>query len=563
MGVKILPTGFVGRSELPAEIGLARAGGSRERGQAPGRDDLAVSIGIDGYDPRQPYLHSRRNGREEMISGFTRRFKALEFMNSEEEEAIHRGALYVLEKTGMRIQHERALKSLADSGCEVDFEDERARIHPSLVEESIRKVPSNFVLRARDRDKDLMVGGDTVYFMQGMGMRYVDLETWETRPATAAEHRDAMIVADALENIHLAEGWEIYTDRKGIPPVMGLLENLASAIRYSSKAQVAGNIKDTEIFAIKMAKAVGIDLFPEIEHACPLAIQTGGVEAAYRYMEAGIPIVPALSVSMGATGPATMAGAVLLQVAEMMGWVVIAQLFKPGAPLAFHHGASPPDMRTGNKLVGVPSRGITSAMMNQMLRRYQIPIWSNTGFASNSKKIDFQAGFEKSTGTLLSALSGGHVHLFQGGSSLELLFSPELAVMEDDVAGWIGHVLEGAIFTDETLAIDLINQVGPMPGHYLATAHTRECWQKENYFPQVTDIESYPSWIHSDRKDMLKRAKEKVEEILASHKPMPLTPEQEQAIEDILNEARDYYRENHVISDAEWSEYMKELESVH
>jgi trimethylamine--corrinoid protein Co-methyltransferase len=102
-----------------------------------------------------------------------------------------------------------------------------------------------------------------------------------------------------------------------------------------------------------------------------------------------------------------------------------------------------------------------------------------------------------------------------------------------------------------------------MPGHYLATVHTRECWQKENYFPQVTDIESYPSWIHSDRKDMLKRAKEKVEEILASHKPMPLTPEQEQAIEDILNEARDYYRENHVISDAEWSEYMKELESVH
>ncbi len=497
-----------------------------------------------------------------MIKGFTRKFRPLEFLTHEEEEAIHGGALYVLEKTGMRIQHEGALKQLAENGCQVDFENERARIPPWLVEECIRKVPSNFILKARDRDKDLMVGGNTVYFMQGMGMRYVDLDTWETRPATAAEHRDAMIVADALENTHLAEPWEIYTDRRGIPPVMGLLENLASGIRYSSKTQVAGNIKDTEIFAIKMAKAAGTDLFPEIEHAAPLTIQNGGVKAAYRYMEADIPIVPALSVSMGASGPATMAGAVLLQVAEMMGWVVLAQLHKGGAPLAFHHGASPPDMRNGEKLIGVPSRGITTVMMNQMLRRYQIPIWSNTGFASNSKKIDFQAGFEKSCGTLLSALAGGHVHLYQGGSSLELLYSPELAVMEDDVAGWIGHLLEGATVDAETLAIEVINQVGPIPGHYLGTAHTREWWRKEHYYPQIVDVEPYASWIDSGKKDMLDRAKEKVEEILATHKPLPLTAEQEQGVEDTLNEAREYYRKNNVISDEDWSVYMEELESV-
>jgi trimethylamine--corrinoid protein Co-methyltransferase len=497
-----------------------------------------------------------------MIKGFTRKFRPLEFLTPEEEESIHGGALYVLEKTGMRIQHEGALKQLSESGCLVDFENERARIPPWLAEECIRKVPSNFILKARDREKDLMVGGNSVYFMQGMGMRYVDLDTWETRPATAAEHRDAMIVADALENTHLAEPWEIYTDRRGIPPVMGLLENLASGLRYSSKTQVAGNIKDSEIFAIKMAKAVGTDLFPEIEHAAPLTVQKGGVMAAYRYMEADIPIVPALSVNMGASGPATMAGAVLLMVAEMMGWVVLTQLYKSGAPLAFHHGASPPDMRNGNKLIGVPSRGITTVMMNQMLRRYEIPIWSNTGFASNSKKIDFQAGFEKSCGTLVSALAGGHVHLYQGGSSLELLYSSELAVMEDDVAGWIGHLLEGAEINAETLAIEVINQVGPIPGHYLGTAHTRENWRKENYFPQVTDVEPYASWASSGKKDMLDRAKEKVEEILATHKPLPLTAEEDQAVEDVLVEARDYYRKNNTISDEEWSVYMEELDST-
>ena len=52
-----------------------------------------------------------------------------------------------------------------------------------------------------------------------------------------------------------------------------------------------------------------------------------------------------------------------------------------------------------------------------------------------------------------------------------------------------------------------------------------------------------------------------MEEIPATHKPTPLTPEQEQAIGDILKEAREHYRKKGLISDAEWSEYMKQIAS--
>jgi len=494
-----------------------------------------------------------------MLNGFTRSFPALKFLTPEQEETIHKGALFTLQKTGMQIEHDGALQELAAAGCDVDMEAKRVRMPPWLVEDSLRRAPTHFRLKARDPQNDLAIGGDTVHFMQGMGMRVVDLDTWETRQATASEHREAMIVADALPNLHLAEGWEIYTDRRNIPPVMGMLENLASALRYSSKTQVAGNIQDTEIFAIQMAQAVGSDLFPEIEHATPLTIQSGGAEAAFRYAEAAMPFVPALSVNQGATGPATLAGATVLKVAEFMAWIVMTQVHTPGAPMAIHHGISPIDMRTGDKLLGTPARGIGSGMVNQMLRRYGIAIWSNTGFASNSKKIDYQAGYEKSLGTLLSALSGGHVQMFQGGTSVELMYNPELSVMEDDVAGWIGGVLEGPIFNDETLAIDLINEVGPVPGHYLATAHTRKWWNKEDTFPQVADTESYPMWVTSGRRDMLDRAKEKVQEILETHRPTPLTDSQEQAIEDVLAEARTHYRGKGMITDAEWSDYMEEL----
>jgi trimethylamine--corrinoid protein Co-methyltransferase len=496
-----------------------------------------------------------------MLEGFTRKYPPMELLTPEEVESIHRGALYTLEKTGMRVEHERVLKLLEANGCTVENEANRVRIPPAVVEECVRMCPSTFRLRARDPDLDLMVGGDTVYFMQGMGMRYVDMETWETRPATATEHRDAMIVADALENTHLAEGWEIYTDREGIPPVMGLLENLASAIRYSSKTQVAGNIKDTEIFAIKMAKAVGIDLLPEIDTGSPLTIYEGAIEAAWRYIEAGIPITPAQSSTMGSEGPATYAGAVVLATAILMGWVVITQMIKPGAPMAYHHGIGPMDMRRGSPIMGTAGEAVGTVMMNQMLRRYGIPSWCTAGFASNSKKFDYQAGYEKSMPTLMSCLSGGHLMLFQGGSSVELLYHPVLSILDDDIAGWIGRFLEGVTVNDVTLAIDLINQVGPIPGHYLSTAHTREWWQKEQYLPKAADLEAYPVWIKSGKRDAVALAKERMEEILATHEPTPLTAEQDQAIEDVLFEARKYYRDQGYISDSEWEEYRKVMGS--
>ena len=164
------------------------------------------------------------------------------------------------------------------------------------MEECLRKCPSSYAVKARDRDRDLMIGGNTTYFMQGMGMRYLDLDTWETRPARAAEHRDAMIVADALENVHLADGVFFYMEREDVPPIMVMLENLASGLRHSSKAEHFGYQRDCEIFAIQMAQALGIGLNSELDTAFPLAIYGGAIEAAFRYVEADIPIMPCISI---------------------------------------------------------------------------------------------------------------------------------------------------------------------------------------------------------------------------------------------------------------------------
>ena len=133
--------------------------------------------------------------------------------------------------------------------------------------------------------------------------------------------------------------------------------------------------------------------------------------------------------------------------------------------------------------------------------------------------------------------------------------------MDDDLAGMIGRFMEGIDVNDETLAIDLIEAVGPIPGHFLNQRHTREWWQSEQFVPQAADRSTYPEWKNMGKKGCLDYAKERVTEILATHKPTPLSSSQEEEIERILEEARKYYRDEGLISDEEMTSYRESLKS--
>ena len=60
-------------------------------------------------------------------------------------------------------------------------------------------------------------------------------------------------------------------------------------------------------------------------------------------------------------------------------------------------------------------------------------------------------------------------------------FDAVKAILDDDIAGMAGRFLEGVEVSDETMAVDLINRVGPIPGMFLDKAHTRKWYKKEQY----------------------------------------------------------------------------------
>ena len=489
-----------------------------------------------------------------MVKGFTRRYKALEILTEEQIEEVHKGVLDILENTGVRVEHDRSMELFADNGCNVDFEKKRVRIPGYLVEECLRKAPSSFTVRARDSKKDVRIGGNTLYFSTSVGLKTIDLNTWESRRATLKEHNDAMRVFDALDNVHVALGWELYMDMDRVPSCMVALEGIASAIRNSNKAHSTNYLGGK--FAIEMAEAVGIDLLACVDPSPPLSIYGDPCEALFNFVEAGFPVQPYNAPVMGGTSPSTIAGSTMSDIAGIMSLVVLAQLIKPGIGVIPSCFAMPINMRTGSPDFGALGQALACAMFSQVWRSYKIPAGCATGYES-SKKIDFQLGYEKALGTLIGALSGANLLEFQGCVHGELTYHPVQSILDDDIAGWIGHFIEGFDVNDETLALDLIKEVGPIPGYYLNKAHTRKWWKK-HYVPKVSDRLTHHEWIKSGKKGCIYLAKEMMKKILDTHKmDPPLTNDQEDAIKNILKKERKYYRKKNLISDEEWATYDK------
>jgi trimethylamine--corrinoid protein Co-methyltransferase len=499
-----------------------------------------------------------------MIKGFIRRYPPFEILSEEQVEDIHKGTLDILWETGMRFESEKALKFLAKNGCKVDLDNKRVHFPPGLVEESLRKAPSSFRIKARNPKNDIVVGGNTTYFPPSVGMGILDLKTGKMRTPTRKENYNGVTILDALDTVHLMTVYAPYFGFEGVPPVMSIPESTAAKFRNSSKVNWCGYTNNSEIFTIKMAQALGAEILGNSDPSSPLTYYSDAAETFFRFSEVGFPLQIVTGPTCGGSGPATIAGCTALCNAEIIAGIVLLQLIKPGSRVMANTITNMQNMRSGSPGFGQIGGFLQSVVFSQIWRRkYNIPtIHSTTAFMA-AKEIDVQLGYGKGIGVLLVALSGGHLIHLHGSIYGELTWSPVQAVIDDDIGGMIGRALEGVRVDNDTLAIDLINEVGPIPGHFLNTAHTREWWSKEQFIPKVEDRLTPAEWENMGRKGIIDHAKQRMEEILSSHKvDLPLTDNQEKEIERILEEARKYYRDRGLISEKEWEVYSKHLTST-
>jgi trimethylamine--corrinoid protein Co-methyltransferase len=241
---------------------------------------------------------------------------------------------------------------------------------------------------------------------------------------------------------------------------------------------------------------------------------------------------------MGATGPATVAGTLALATAEVLFGLVLTQLIKPGAPVVLAPDTDVFDMRTSQCTYGSPEQNLGKVAVVQLARRYNLPVYG-LGGGVEAKVPDGEAAAEAMMSLLLTSLAGMTMCQSLGTLSWGQYGSPEMAVMCDEMVHMIRRVLAGIAVNDDTLALEVTREVGH-GGNFLRHDHTVRFFRQELFFPNLFRRQTIEEWQAAGGKMIHEVAHERVQEILASVRPVPLPPGADLELERALKRAVEF-----------------------
>jgi trimethylamine--corrinoid protein Co-methyltransferase len=469
-------------------------------------------------------------------------------LSDDQIEEVFHAALEVLERTGTRIHSEEALALLDGAGCHISDGD-LVRIPSWLVKESLNTTPNRIVVAGRDRSKRIHLEKNKLHFGTGSDCpSMVDPYTDEVRKYTFDDVYNAARISDALPNIdfHMSLGLT-----SGVLPQTYDRPQLLAMLKGTSKPLVITAV-DREGLADQYQMACEVLGGPEefakiplfvvyIEPSSPLVSSIEAVEKILYAAETGIPAIYTPCIMAGGTGPVTLAGTMVQALAEYLSGVVMAQLKRAGAGVIMGGVNSPMDMATSILSYGAPELALVSAAMTDVSKWLGVPMFSTAG-CSDSKVLDQQAAIEATLSITIAALSGANLIHDVGYLESALLGSFDMLVMSDQVIGMAKRILSGVTVTPETLATDVIEQVGP-GGHYLTQEHTRTHFRTEFWLPTLIDRQMRRTWEANGKKTMAERIRAKVIDILENHNPMPIAAEVETRLKALVTEAEDRHKE--------------------
>jgi trimethylamine--corrinoid protein Co-methyltransferase len=454
---------------------------------------------------------------------------------------LHLATLKVLETTGVGVYEDHCLRLLKDAGATVDEKKRISKIPEFLIKEALGSVPSRFNLYARNPKHNMNVGGKTVYFGAGGPNvpNVLDLDIGERRKPTNKDLVDFARLADALENIH---HYGPVTTTIDVQPEVADLHRWAIAFNNTEKPitdGASGRLK-AQAF-IKMAASISGDLEslrrkPIIMgFGCPVSPLQHPKEALdwlLIFAKEGLPYSVLSEPMIGASSPSTLAGSLVVMNAEILSGIVISQLVKKGTPIIYGANPFPMDMKTAVLCVGAPEVGVAAAISTQLAQYYGIP--SLSVCVPDSKMLDAQFGFERAP-YILPAMAGcnwiGAAGMIESGLTASL----EQMVLDNEFMDMVYRLIRGVELNDETLALDVIDQVGP-GGSFLPHPHTLKNAMKEIWYPELFNREDYARWKKDGAKTMTQRAMEKVKRILKEHQPIPLEESIQKEISMIVRE---------------------------
>ena len=441
-------------------------------------------------------------------------------------------AFQLLLKPGIKVQNPEARELLASAGVEVDEETLVARIPEQIVRKALETVPRNFYLYDYAGNPRIQYGGDAVHFDPGSsGITILDPETLEHRDTQTPDLIRLLKVAEQIPQYDAQSTAVVCTEvKKDIQDLF----RLYLVLLYSRKPIVTGAFTNKTVHQMIEMLALfagGIDALRDKPRAVfdvcpspPLIWSNFGSGNLMTLARAG---VPAEIVSMplaGAAAPVTLVGSVTQHTAECLAGITIHQLAHAGSPIVWGGAPAIFDMRKGGTPMGAIETAMIDSSYAQVGKSLGMPTHTYLS-ATDSKLVDAQAGMESGMGALVGALSG--INMISGAGMLDSLLcqSPEKLVIDAEGIAMAKRMLEGMKIHTDTLATGFYEGVNFKGGDFLKQRITLKLFQKEQYIPSaVIDRDSVRGWKESGGLDAFGRARQRVEQLLASYTKPDLDP---------------------------------------
>lgn len=456
-----------------------------------------------------------------------KKFPEFHLLSETKKEKLHCATLEILEKTGVAFESQAAIDILAASGADV-FNPDRVKIPASLVEQALKTTPKEVTLYTREGEPAIVLNGKTgSHFGAHTDMDdYLDPHTKIRRRCYVEDIADMARLIDALPNI---EWSRTSTGHTPLPGEISDKVSLLQAILNCSKPIVCvtndvASLSDMlELCAVVAGGEKRLKQRPFIagsnEPTSPLFHGKDAMEKSLLLAEKGIPNVVYGMQMAGATAPATFAGCLCTANAEILSHVVVLQIKNPGAPIIFGSIPNIMDMHTTICPYGAPEMSLMVGAYTELCHYYKIPMFGTAG-CTDAASIGSQAAAEITYSIYTSVLTGADLVHDVGLMDHATLLSPELTVLADEIIEMVSVLTRGIPVSDETLALDLIEKVGPR-SNFLHERHTLKHF-RNFWFPNVFDRSMSRD---SKTKNCEQLLNEKTVEILRSHKPEPMPDE--------------------------------------
>lgn len=482
---------------------------------------------------------ARQQGTAVQASYIVRNLPVTEVLGEEGLAIIEANAETILQEIGIEFRgHQRALELLKGAGCDVD--GTRVRFPRGLARQLVATVPSQFVQRARNPERSVRIGGNSLIFAPVYGPPFVhDIENGR-RYGRLEDFQNFVKLAYLSPWMHHSGG--TVCEPVDVPVNKRHLDMVYAHMRFSDKPFM-GSVTQPERArdTIAMCEILfGRDVVRN-ETVCtslinansPLVWDGAMLGAAEAYAESNQATIITPFILSGAMSPAAVAGTLSQVLAEVLAGTAFTQLVRPGAPVIFGTFVSTLSMQSGAPTFGTPEAALAIYGAAQLARRLNMPFRTG-GSLCASKLPDAQAAYE-SAQTLIPTLHAGTNFVLHAAGWLEggLASSYEKFVMDCDQLGMLHVLARGIDLSENGQALDALREVGP-GGHFLGCTHTQANFETAFYRSAVADNNSFEQWEADGRLDTAQRANRLWKRMLAEYEAPPLDPGIDEALRDFI-----------------------------